>query len=109
MNANPFLKKRTYRVDEALLTTIRSIPGLGGVKARTLLEHFGSMKSYTAYIGYKSMVKVHVPVEFKESKIAKLTFLRVLKKCFLFGLGLPKRVCKYTINTDHGKIFSVSR
>lgn len=58
------------------------------------------------------MVKVHVPVEFKESKIAKLTFLRVHKKCFfifVFGLGLPKRVCKYTINTDHGKIFSVSR
>lgn len=30
------------------------------------------------------MVKVHVPVEFKESKIAKLTFLRVHKKCFLY-------------------------
>eukprot|EP00105_Crassostrea_gigas_P008796 XP_011423488.1 PREDICTED: Fanconi anemia core complex-associated protein 24 [Crassostrea gigas] len=45
MNANPFLKKRTYRVDEALLTTIRSIPGLGGVKARTLLEHFGSIEN----------------------------------------------------------------
>lgn len=87
MNANPFLKKRTYRVDEALLTTIRSIPGLGGVKARNLLEHFGSMKiiySIPRYIGYKSMVKVHVPVEFKESKIAKLTFLRVHKKCFLY-------------------------
>lgn len=52
MNANPFLKKKTYGVDEALLTTIRSIPGLGGVKARTLLEQFGSMKFiiYTWYI-----------------------------------------------------------
>lgn len=30
------------------------------------------------------MVKVHVPVKFKESKIAKLTFLRVHKKCFLY-------------------------
>lgn len=84
MNANPFLKKRTYRVDEALLTTIRSIPGLGGVKARTLLEHFGSMKIIYSIHRYKSMVKVHVPVEFKESKIAKLTFLRVHKKCFLY-------------------------
>lgn len=52
MNANPFLKKKTYGVDEALLTTIRSIPGHGGVKAQTLLEHFGSMKFiiYTWYI-----------------------------------------------------------
>ncbi|XP_048764115.1 Fanconi anemia core complex-associated protein 24-like [Ostrea edulis] len=45
MTANPFLRKKICHVDEALLVTIKSIPGLGGIKARALLEKFGSIEN----------------------------------------------------------------
>ncbi|XP_022319508.2 Fanconi anemia core complex-associated protein 24-like [Crassostrea virginica] len=45
LNANPFLRRRTCHVDETLLTTMKSIPGLGGVKARSLLKQFGSIEN----------------------------------------------------------------
>ncbi|KAH3863475.1 Fanconi anemia core complex-associated protein 24-like [Dreissena polymorpha] len=46
MESNPFLKKRRPpNLDEALLTTVQSVPKLGAVKARKLLEHFKSLKA----------------------------------------------------------------
>ncbi|XP_070574387.1 Fanconi anemia core complex-associated protein 24-like isoform X2 [Ptychodera flava] len=42
---NPFRTKRKVPpIDQAVLTTVQMIPKLGGVKARALLERFGSIK-----------------------------------------------------------------
>lgn len=41
---NPFTKKkRSTPLDQALLASVKSIPKLGEVKSRMLLEKFGSM------------------------------------------------------------------
>ncbi|XP_062573291.1 Fanconi anemia core complex-associated protein 24-like [Saccostrea cucullata] len=44
-NTNPFLRRKIYPLDEALLATVKCIPGLGGVKARALLEGLGSIEN----------------------------------------------------------------
>ncbi|XP_046544184.1 Fanconi anemia core complex-associated protein 24-like isoform X2 [Haliotis rubra] len=44
--ANPFFKKpRPVSVDVALLSSLQCIPRLGGVKAKQLLLHFGSLQA----------------------------------------------------------------
>jgi len=50
VESNPFRKsRRQANLDEAMLATVQSIPKLGAVKARKLLEHFHS-RAYKHYL-----------------------------------------------------------